>query len=170
MSFLLPSLPKNVKIIKSKSSSVGLRYQGHSYVVGFSKIQKIDHAQIVGQFMRSDTRLRLRNVHLTNIIKDMQMLQPDLADTIDIDKVMMASNAMLIIEKGQGQGQGEKQDVKNNKFSNQTIGIDEFMLYPFLKNIGVLITNDVTDIGENHIVFDVHMIAPAFSTTLFDNY
>lgn len=166
MSLLLPSLPKSVKIINSKSSSVGLRYQGHSYVVGFSKIQKIDHAQVVGQFMRSDTRLRLRNVHLTNIIKDMEMLQPDLADTIDIDKVMMASNAMLIIEKGQGQ----KQDVKNNKFSNHTIGIDEFMLYPFLKNIGVLITNDVTDIGDNHIVFDVHMIAPAFSTALFDNY
>lgn len=161
MSVILPSLPNSVRIINSKSSTVGLRHQGRSYVIGFTSTpQSGNHAKIVHDYLKADTSLRLRNVHLTNIIKDLEIIVPDLATAIETDKVMLATNAMLLIEKGH----------KNDKFHNQQISMEEFMLYPFSKNIGVVITNDITDIANNHIVFDVHIIAPAFSTALFENF
>jgi hypothetical protein len=157
---MLPSFPKSVKLLHDGRTTVGLRSQEKSYIIGFSVLNGLDHFEHTRGYISTDSKMKLRNVHFENVIEELNFYRANLSSDMNIDKVMMATNAKLFIEKG----------VKDTDLYLQSLNMEEYLLYPFTKNMGIIITNDLETITENNIVFDVHIIAQTFTTSTFDNF
>lgn len=53
-------------------------------------------------------------------------------------------------------------------FFYQYIDTDEFMMYPFTKNIGVVFVDKYIRETKNHLILNAHVIAPTFTPELFE--
>jgi hypothetical protein len=111
----------------------------------------------VAKMISPDSKMHMRGVTFTDVGKEMQQMFPKDMIVVPDMKIMVDINATLIIEKTEGE-----------KLIDYPIKTDELMMYPFTKNIGVVFANELIDMTETHLAYDIHVIAPSFATELFE--
>jgi hypothetical protein len=93
----------------------------------------------------------LRELSLTDVKQDLL--------GISSQSVMVDTDAKLVITK-----------KVPEPFFYQTVNTEEFMMYPFKKNIGIVLVDDLTRETNKELVLNAHVIAPTFSPEQFENF
>lgn len=148
-------LPNKMVLLRAKNNnSVGFRSREKSYVIGF---RTKELATTAIKHVAYDSQISMRDVSFMNIKTDMERLDPNMT-TVPITKLMMDTDAKLVIEKKQRAG----------KLVTVMTPSDEFLMYPITKNIGVVIVNSLVNETKEHLVYNMHVIAPSFTPQMFE--
>jgi hypothetical protein len=117
------------------------------------------------QMITHDSRMFMRELTLTNAREHMDvMFAKEMEDVPDV-KILLDTHAKLIVQKGQ---KGRAGNATQDRLTPFQIDTEELMLYPFTKNIGVVFANELVKQTQKQLVYDIHVIAPSYSTQLFE--
>lgn len=142
-------LPKKIVVLRALNDNiVGFRRKGKTFVIG---VCRKDLVRKCANHISVDSNMFLRELSLTNV-------QPNM-NGIVLQSVMIDTNAKLIINKREPE-----------RFFYQAMDTDELIMYPFTKNIGVVLVDELTRETKNELVLNAHVIVPTFSPTHFENF
>lgn len=153
------SFPKRIYLLKSEGNRVcGFRRQDSSYIIGFVKRSLLDEA---AQLITPESNMFMRDLTLTNARQHMEtMYANEMKDVPDM-KILLDTHAKLIVQKRGSPKSGAISQI-------DMVDTEELMMYPFTKNIGVVFANELVRQTQKQLVYDIHVIAPSFSTDLFE--
>lgn len=136
------------------SNTMGFRSKNKSFVIGF-----VDDnlASIAARHVGYDSKMFMREVAFQDIRQEMNELEPDMQN-VPIQKLLMDTNCKLVVEK----------KIKPGKLKKQVTQSEEFLMYPVTKNIGVVIAESIAEETAQHLIFDIHVIAPTFTPEMFE--
>lgn len=165
------SLPRQTYLLKTKHNNfVGFQSRDSSFVVGFLNKGLANHAS---HTIKSSSRFHMRNVALTNVRNLMESMFPEEMSDVPEIKVMIDSDARLIVQKEGWRMSDDASDASEHQVSEDIltkcrIPTDEFIMYPFTKNIGVVMADGLISETPKRIIYNIHVIAPAFCVELFE--
>ena len=146
--------PSRMVLLRADNNNyVGFRRRGQTFIVGLPNKELVKKCS---QHISISSKILMKEVAFTNVKNDMIEVLPEFHE-MSCDKVMMDTDVKLLIEKKEPE-----------PFFYQSIDSDEFMMYPFTKNIGVLFVDQLVRETKTHLVLNAHVIAPTFSTDLFE--
>lgn len=152
-------LPRRTHMLKnSHNNYVGFQSHGSSFLVGFTNKGLATHA---AQQIRPSSRFFMKDVALTNVRNLMDNWYPNEMKGVPDIKVLIDSDARLVIQKQTWTDPPEE-------ITRYVIPTDEFIMYPFTKNIGVVLADDLVSESPRRIIYNIHVIAPAFCPELFE--
>lgn len=141
---------KQMFTLKQGNKTVGLVHKNNHYIIGFEsfikarKVQYNLHPNPEIMLVRGDTI-------------DKHLYFGDIDLKLDID-------ATLFLPKYKGSPNDPMND--GNYHLNSEI-YNEFIVYPFFKNIGIILPTELKDEDENEFMFKAHVIEPSFNSKLF---
>jgi hypothetical protein len=142
------TMPSKMILMRAVNNNyVGFRRQGNTFIIA---VPNKDIIQKCSKHISTSSKMFLKEVFFTNV-------KQDISEELSCNKVLMDTDVKLIIEK---------QDPEPLFY--QYIDTDEFMMYPFTKNIGVVFIDKYVRETNKHIVLNAHVIAPAFTPELFE--
>lgn len=142
-------LPAKVVLLRAQSNNyAGFRRKGKTFVIGVSNKSLVKKC---ASHISTESSMFLRELSLTDV-------KPDLLG-LSMQSVMIDTDAKLVIAKKDPE-----------PFFFQTMNTDEFLMYPFKKNIGIVIVDDLTRETNKELVLNAHVIAPTFSPEHFENF
>lgn len=146
---------KKVYVMRNLDMNVvGFRYQEKSYIIGFAQKRMLYKAS---KHISPTSTMKLRNIGLQNVRPQMNAVYPEYMESVPDADVLIDTDANLVIEKQ------EAAPLKTKMLDTQ-----EFLMYPFTKNIGIVYANNLLRETKRFLVYDVCVIAPAYATDLFE--
>jgi hypothetical protein len=130
------------------NKTVSVKSDNKDYIIGFNKILI---AKSVQYNIHPEPKIILLRSNIQKIKKE------DLSLSIDND-------ATLFIEKHNGCALNP---INDGGYHINTTKIHEFMLYPYSKNIGVVLPYDLIDENENEFIFKSFVIDAPEDTDYF---
>ncbi len=147
-------MPKKMILMRSMNNNyVGFRRQGKTFIIGVPNRELIKKCS---QHISTSSKMFMKEVAFTNVKADINEVLPGFED-LTCEKVMLDTDVKLLIEKQEPE-----------PFFYQQIDTEDFMLYPFTKNIGVVFIDRFLRETNKHLVLNTHVIAPAFTPELFE--
>ena len=152
---MFPSLlPSKMILMRAVNNNyVGFRRQGKTFIIGVPNKEIIKKCS---QHISTTSKIILKDVAFTNVKQDINDILPGFEE-LSCDNVMLDINVKVLVEKKDPE-----------PFFYQHIDTDEFMMYPFTKNIGVVFIDKYERETNKHLVLNAHVIAPAFTPELFE--
>jgi len=142
-------LPAKVVLLRAQSNNiVGFRRKGKTFVIGVCNKALVKKC---ASHISPESGMFLRELSLTDVKQDLL--------GISSQSVMVDTDAKLVITK-----------KVPEPFFYQTVNTEEFMMYPFKKNIGIVLVDDLTRETNKELVLNAHVIAPTFSPEQFENF
>lgn len=140
-------LPHKVVLLRAESNNVvGFQRRGKTFVVAVTNKALVKKC---ASHISVKSQMFLKELSLTDV-------QPELNGTI-MQAVMIDTDAKLVIEKKDPE-----------PFFYQTKDTNDVLMYPFKKNIGIVLVDDLTRETTKHLVLNAHVIAPTFSPEMFE--
>jgi hypothetical protein len=133
---------------------MGFRFQEKSYIIGFAHKQMLSKASM---HISPVSTMKLRNIGFQNVRPEMNAVYPEYMETVPDADVLIDTDASLVIEKQEG-----------TPLITEMLDTQEFLMYPFVKNIGVVYANNLLRETKRFLVYDICAIAPAYATYLFE--
>jgi hypothetical protein len=147
---------KNVYIMRNPEMNVvGFRFREKSYVIGFGNKQMVKKAS---KHISNTSSMKLRNIGFQNVRPHMDAVYPEYMASVPNADVLIDAEASLIIEKQEA-----------SLLKDEFLDTQEFLMYPFTKNIGVVYANNLLRETQRFLVYDVCVIAPAYAPELFEH-
>lgn len=148
------TMPSKMILMRAVNNNyVGFRRQGKTFIIGVPNKEIIKKCS---QHISTSSKIFLKEVAFMNVKELINDTFPDFEE-LSCDRVMMDTDVKLLVEK---------QDPEPLFY--QYIDTDEFMMYPFTKNIGVVFVDKYVRETNKHIVLNAHVIAPAYTPQLFE--
>lgn len=149
---------KHVYMLKGKNGTVGVNHSNKAFVVGF-KDKNI--ATTVSTMLHEFPQLSLQCNRLENVAEDINngLIGMGLSN-IAVSDVVIDTEAILYITK-------KKQDESQNDIIVEHCPFEDFLMYPFYKNIGILLPDDILDSNEDYYMFSCHLVAPSDMPGMF---
>jgi hypothetical protein len=148
------TMPSKMILMRAVNNNyVGFRRQGKTFIIA---VPNKDIINKCSQHISTSSKIFLKEVTLMNVKDEITNIFPEFEE-LSCNKVMMDTDVKLLIEKQEPE-----------PFFYQYIDTDEFMMYPFTKNIGVVFIDKYVRETNKHIVLNAHVIAPAFTPELFE--
>lgn len=149
--------PKNTYLLCSKNYNLSLRHVDHSYIIGFLKKQ---HIQEVRKFAHLNSAIELTSYITTNqapLINDM-MKSRGLPNP-HIESINICDDARLSISK--------KININKEICSVEIVPFSEFVMYPFSKNLGIVLIEDLVDENPDRFLFQAQVAEPSYNPSMF---
>lgn len=147
-------MPKKMILMRSLNNNhVGFRRQGKTFIIG---VPNKDIIKKCSQHISTSSKMFLKEITFTNVKQDINEILPGFEE-LSCDNVMLDTDVKLLIEKKEPE-----------PLFYQHIDTEEFMMYPFTKNIGVVFIDKYIRETNKHLVLNAHVIAPAFTPELFE--
>lgn len=152
---MFPSmLPSKMMLMRAVNNNyVGFRRQGQTFIIG---VPNKDIIQKCSQHISTSSKILLKEVAFTNVRQDINDIFPGFEE-LSCDKVMLDINVKVLVEKQEPE-----------PFFYEHIDTDDFMMYPFTKNIGVVFVESYVRETKKHLILNAHVIAPTFTPELFE--
>jgi hypothetical protein len=148
------AMPNKMILMRALNNNyVGFRRQGHTFILG---VPNKDIIKKCSQHISTSSKMFLKELAFTNVKQDINTYLPGFEE-LSCDKVMLDTDVKLLIEKKEPEA-----------FFYQYIDTDEFMMYPFTKNIGVVFIDKYVRETNKHLILNAHVIAPTFTPELFE--
>lgn len=142
-------LPPKVVLLRASSKNIaGFRRKGKTFVIGICDKALVKKC---ASHISVESNMFLRELSLMDVKQDLQGLS--------IQSVMLDTDAKLVISKKEPE-----------TFFYQTIDTEEILMYPFQKNIGIVLVDKLTQETSKELVLNAHVIAPTFSPQHFENF
>lgn len=142
-------LPGKIVLLRAQSNNiVGFRRKGKTFVIGVCNKALVKKC---ASHISTESNMFLRELSLTDV-------KPDLLG-LSSESVMVDADAKLVISKKEPE-----------QFFYQTVSTEEFLMYPFKKNIGIVLVDDLTRETTKELVLNAHIVAPTFSPEHFENF
>lgn len=154
------AFPQKVSLLRTKDNLLGLRHTNQSYVIGF--LYKC-HATEVRKYVSLSSPMKLTNYVTSNkapIMND--MLHGRGLLNITLDNVNICENAHLTISK--------KININKTGCVPQEVTFSEFIMYPFTKNIGIILPQELLDENKTEFVFEAQVVEPSLNINLFQQH
>lgn len=148
------TMPSKMILMRAVNNNyVGFRRQGKTFIIG---VTNKDIIKKCSQHISPSSKMFLKEVAFINVKQLINDTLPEFEE-LSCDKIMMDSDVKLLVEKQEPE-----------PLFYQYIDTDEFMMYPFTKNIGVVFIDRYVRETNKHIVLNAHVIAPAYTPELFE--
>lgn len=155
--------PNYVSIIKihNKNDILGFQHREKNYIIGF---QHYKHANLVNENICKDSinKIMLLRHHIENVSREVSNGLKAIGSYESYDNITVDLTASLIIPKSPD---SEIQNVNNN-FIVSKLAFEEFLMYPFNKNIGISLSYELEK-ENNHFIFTSQVIDPCDDIKLF---
>ena len=133
---------------------VGFRFQEKSYIIGFAHKRMLNKAS---KHISTVSTMKLRNIGFQNVRPQMNAVYPEYMETVPDADILIDTDSNLVIEK-----------QESTPLMTEMLDTQEFLMYPFVKNIGIVYANNLLRETKRFLVYDVCAIAPAYATDLFE--
>lgn len=148
------AFPKKMILMRGVNDNyVGFRRQGKTFIIGVPNKNIIKKCS---EHISTSSKMFLKEVEFTDVKQDINEYLPGFED-LSCDKVMLDTDVKLFIEK-----------KEPDALFYQSINTDEFMMYPFTKNIGVVFIDKYVRETNKYLILNAHVIAPTFTPELFE--
>lgn len=148
------TMPKKMILMRALNNNyVGFRRQGQTFILG---VPSKDIIKKCSQHISTSSKMFLKELAFTNVKQDINEYLPGFEE-LSCDKVMLDTDVKLLIEKKEPEA-----------FFYQYIDTDEFMMYPFTKNIGVVFIDKYIRETNKHLILNANVIAPTYTPELFE--
>jgi hypothetical protein len=148
---------KKVYIMRNPDMNVmGFRYLEKSYIIGFAHKQMLKKAST---HISPMSTMKFHNLGFQNVRPQMNAEYPEYMETVPDADVLIDTDANLVIEKQEA-----------TPLITEMLDTQEFLMYPFTKNIGIVYANNLLRETKRSLVYDVCVIAPAYATDLFEQF
>lgn len=142
-------LPAKVVLLRAQTNNiVGFRRKGKTFVIGLCNKALVKKC---ASHISPKSVMSLRELSLTDVKQDLLGLSSE--------SVMIDTDAKLVVTK-----------TDPETFFYQTMNTDEFIMYPFKKNIGIVLVDNLAQETNKELVLNAHVIAPTFSAEHFENF
>ncbi len=142
-------------VINHKNNFMNLQNNNKTYLIAFPK--KF-HATIVKNQINIDSKIYFTNRTYINVKDDVNYgLIPYDVPKIKND-ILIDDNAFLHISKSL---------EYNTNFIIDKYDLSDILLYPFTKNIGIVLPMDIQKDDNHEFIFDALVVEPIFDTELF---
>lgn len=146
---------KKVYIMQSVDTNVvGFRFRDKSYIIGFARKQMLNKAS---KYISPTSIMKLRNIGFQNVRPQMNAVYPEYMETVPDADIFVDTDANLVIEKQEAP-----------LLTTKILDTQDFLMYPFTKNIGIVYANKLARETKRFLVYEVCVIAPAYATDLFE--
>jgi len=149
--FVMPN--KMILMRAVNNNYVGFRRQSQTFIIGVPNKEIIKKCS---EHISTSSKMFMKELAFTNVKNDINEILPEFKE-LSCDKVMLDTDVKLIIEKKEPE-----------PFFYQYIDTDEFMMYPFTKNIGVVFVDKYVRETNKHLILNANVIAPTFTPELFE--
>lgn len=159
MSFMrqASAAPQNTYLLRSKIYNLSLRHVDHSFLIGFLKKE---HVQQVRKFAHLNTDIELTSYITTNqakLINDMMLVRG--LPNPKIDSINICDDARISISK--------KININKQACDIEVVPFGEFVMYPFRKNLGIVLIEDLVDENKDRFLFQAQVAEPSFNPSMF---
>jgi hypothetical protein len=151
------SSPQNTYLLRSQNYNLSLRHVNHSFIIGFLNKQ---HVQQVRKVVHLNTDIELTSYITTNqakLINDMMLLRG--LPNPKIDNINICDDARISISK--------KININKLPCSIEVVPFGEFVMYPFSKNLGIVLIEDLVDENQDRFLFQAQVAEPSFNPSMF---
>lgn len=150
------TIPTNLNLIKNnKNNFFNLQNKNTTYIIAFPK--KF-HADIVKNQINMETKTYFSKRKYENIKDDINLgLIPYGVNKITND-ILVDDNAFLHITKN---------SINDTTLLLEKTELTDILLYPFTKNIGIILPMEIQEDNENEIIFDSLVVEPIFDIKIF---
>lgn len=150
------NIPTSLNLIKNfKNNFFNLQNNNKTYIIAFPK--KF-HATIVKNQINIDSNTYFTNRKYENIKDDVNNGLINYGVSQIKNDILIDDNAFLHISKNL---------VVDKNLIIENYELSDILLYPFTKNIGVILPMDIKKDDENEFIFDSLVVEPIFDTQLF---
>lgn len=155
---LMNAYPPKLYQLKHRTSCLGLMHHQKPYVISF--ISKMDVYKVRDNFsIQYDSYLLQNNPENINSLVNEGLLKLDVK--LELPDIISDTNATLHIHK---------RDVVQEELPVtrvDTIDFSEFLLYPFNKNLGIVVAKELLEETEDRYVFVSDMIQSCDVASIF---
>lgn len=153
------AIPKRFHTIRSREGSlVGFQDKGRSYIVGFANMV---HARGVCASLRVNPNIMMQRHYIEEITSELNKgLRERDAELPQVPEVTIDMSAQVRIPKAHA-------NAPKAPYSISTISSEEFLVWPFTRNIGVVIPYEVYTEGTDFTVYLSQVIDPVDDTNRF---
>jgi hypothetical protein len=153
------STPNQTYLLRSKVYNLSLRHVDHSFLIGFLKKE---HAQQVRRFAHLNSDIELTSYITTNqapLINDMMKLRG--IPCPKIENINICDDARISISK--------KININKEACNIEIVTFSEFVMYPFSKNLGIVMIEELVDENQDRFLFQAQVAEPSYNPSMFQH-
>lgn len=151
--------PKRLSILVKDKMMLGLNHKTKHYVIGF---KNNIHVTIVKKNLddNSASNITMFRHRIEDVSEDINTgLIFHGVDSINFQNVTIDVNAQLVVPK--------KRDQSILDTQVEPILFEEFIMYPFIKHVGIVIPFELIEDTSHRLVFEAHVVDPCPDIDLF---
>lgn len=141
---------KNMYTLKQGNKTVGIYHKNNHYIIGFESIINARKVQYNLHPNPEITLLRGETINKHIYFCDINL-------KLDID-------ATLFLPKYKG---STTDPMNDGNYHLSTENYNEFIAFPFMKNIGIILPSELKDEDDDEFMFKANVIDPSFDSKLF---
>jgi len=149
--------PENISLVRTKNNILNIRHHNQNLLIGFSLKC---HAVEVRKYVHLNSSMKLSNYVTTDRATEMNdMLHNRGIFNVNITSMNISENAHLTISK--------KININKTNCNIEQIPLSEFIMYPFSKNLGIVIAHDLINENKNEFIFESQIVEASNNTDMF---
>lgn len=149
--------PEKISLVRTKSNILSIRHSNQSLLIGFT--HKC-HAVEVRKYVHLHSSIKLSNYIPIDRAQEMtDMLYDKGIFNVNIPSMNISEDAHLTISK--------KININKTGCDIEQIPFSEFIMYPFSKNLGIILAHDLINENKNEFIFDSQIVEASNNTDMF---
>lgn len=159
MAFMQHTSPNYTYLLRSKNYNVSLRHVDQSFIIGFLKKE---HVNEVRKFAHLNTEIELTSYITTNqatTINNMMVMRG--LPNPKIDNINICDDARISVSK--------KININKEACSVEIVPFSEFIMYPFTKNLGIVLIEELMDENQERFLFQAQVAEPSYNPSMFQH-